>query len=373
MQFIDLRTQYLRIEDKIQESVARVLASQQYIMGPPVLELEEKLAAYVGTQHALSCSSGTDALVIPLMAYELKKEDAVFVPSFTFFASAESITLAGATPVFVDSHPNTFNITADTLQAAYEGVIKEGRLNPRGIIAVDLFGLMADFEQIEAFAKKHGLFLIEDAAQSFGAEYHGRRAGSFGNVAATSFFPAKPLGAYGDGGAIFTNDDWLVEHFTSIRVHGQGEDKYDNVRIGLNGRLDTIQAAILLEKLAIFDDEIRLRNEVAAAYTRHLEDVISTPQVPAGSRSAWAQYSLIAKSEMQRDAIIKALGSKGIPTAVYYRVPIHLSTAYQQLGYQKGSLPVCEDLASRILSLSMHPYLSVSDIEAIASEIRKAL
>ncbi|MCL2749757.1 MAG: DegT/DnrJ/EryC1/StrS aminotransferase family protein [Coriobacteriia bacterium] len=373
MQFIDLKTQYLRIEDKVQKAVAQVLASQQYIMGPQVYELEDKLAAYTGVKHALSCSNGTDALVMPLMAYQLEPGDAVLVPSFTFFASAESISLAGATPVFVDSDPHTFNITAATLKEAYDKVSKEGRLNPRGIIAVDLFGLPADYEQITAFAAERGLFVIEDAAQSFGAVYQGKKAGSFGNVATTSFFPAKPLGTYGEGGAIFTNNDDFAEQLLSIRVHGQGRDKYDNIRVGINGRLDTIQAAILLEKLKIFDDEIILRGEVAAAYTQKLQDVIKTPVVPSGYQSVWAQYSLLAKNQEQREGIIEELKAKGIPTAVYYRVPIHLSAAYQQLGYLKGSLPVCEDLSTRIVSLPMHPYLSDEEIALITTEVRKAL
>lgn len=373
MQFIDLKTQYLRIEQQVQKAVAEVVASQQYIMGPQVAELEEKLAEFVGVKHAISCSSGTDALVIPLIAYKLSQDDAVFVPSFTFFASAESITLAGATPVFVDCDPLTFNISAETLDEAYQKTVKEGRLNPRGVIAVDLFGLPAPYDEIEAFAKKHNLFLLEDAAQSFGATLSNRRTGSFGNVAATSFFPAKPLGAYGDGGAIFTDDNDMAKLFTSVRVHGQGVDKYDNVRIGINGRLDTIQAAILLEKLKIFDEEITLRNEVALAYTEKLQDVLQTPHVPSKSTSVWAQYSLLALSSKQREDILQALANKGIPTAVYYQIPIHLSSAYRHLGYQKGSLPICEELSQKIFSLPMHPYLSAEDIDAIVTEIVKVL
>lgn len=373
MQFIDLKTQYQRIEDDVQKAVSDVVASQQYIMGPQVYELEEKLAAYAGVKHVISCSSGTDALVIPLMAYELKKEDAVFVPSFTFFASAESITLAGGTPVFADCSSSSFNMTLDTLKDAYDKVVAEGRLNPRGIVAVDLFGLPSEYNEIAAFAKEHDLFLLEDAAQSFGSEYQGAKAGSFGDVAATSFFPAKPLGGYGDGGAVFTNDDALKDLLVSIRVHGQGTDKYDNVRIGLNGRLDTIQAAVLLEKLKIFDDELVARNKVAAAYTEHLQDVVETPSVPSDMMSAWAQYSLLTKNAEERDVLIEALKKQGIPTAVYYRIPIHLSEAYQGLGYQKGSLPVCEDLSTRIVSLPMHPYLSEDEINRITTEIRKAL
>ncbi|MDR2672011.1 MAG: DegT/DnrJ/EryC1/StrS family aminotransferase [Coriobacteriales bacterium] len=373
MQFIDLQSQYLRIQTEVQQAVADVLSSQAYIMGPAVDELEQRLAAYVGIKHAITCSSGTDALVIPLMAFELDKNDAVFVPSFTFFASAESITLAGGTPVFVDSDPRTFNLTLKNLQAAYARVVTEGKFRPRGILAVDLFGIPADYDTLASFAREHDLFLIEDAAQAFGATYKGRRAGSFGDVAATSFFPAKPLGCYGDGGAIFTNDDDLAQTLRSIRVHGQGTDKYDNIRIGINGRLDTIQAVILLKKLAIFDTEITTRNEAAAAYTQALQDILETPFVPNGVQSVWAQYSLLAAGATEREAILAALKAKDIPAAVYYRVPIHLSTAYGALGYQPGNLPVCEDLAQRIFSLPMHPYLSNNDIKLITDTIKEAL
>ena len=373
MQFIDLKTQYQRIEQEMQKAVSEVVASQRYIMGPQVAELEEQLADYVGVKYALSCSSGTDALVIPLLAYKLEKNDAVFVPSFTFFASAESISLAGGTPVFVDSDPRTFNCTKQTLEEAYQKVIAKGELNPRGIIAVDLFGLPADYASIDSFAKEHDLFVVEDAAQGFGSEYAGKKAGSFGNVAATSFFPAKPLGAYGDGGAIFTDDDQLAELFTSIRVHGQGMDKYDNVRMGLNGRLDTIQAAVLLEKLKIFDSEIELRNQVATTYTARLQDVLETPYVPANMMSVWAQYTLLTKSAKERECIAKALDDHEIPWAVYYRIPVHLSTAYRHLGYEEGSLPVCESLSERAFSLPMHPYLSSEDIDRITAVIREAL
>lgn len=373
MQFIDLKSQYERIEENVQKAVLDVLASQAYIMGPQITELEEKLAAYAGAKHVISCSSGTDALVIPLMAYELSRKDAVFVPSFTFFASAESITLAGATPVFVDCDPQTFLMTAETLKSAYKKIIEEGKLNPRGILAVDLFGIIAPYDELDQFASKHGLFVVEDAAQSFGAEDKGKKSCSFGNVAATSFFPAKPLGGYGDGGAIFTNDDSLAEVMTSIRVHGQGADKYDNVRMGLNGRLDTIQAAVLLEKLKIFDDELVERRRVAARYTRNLQSILKTPKVPLEQKSAWAQYSILADSAEQKMQILDGLGNKGIPANVYYRIPIHLSDAYKHLGYKKGDLPVSEKLSQIIFSLPMHPYLLDEDIDSISAAIKDTL
>jgi len=350
-----------------------VLQSQQFIMGPEVAELEEKLAHYTGVKHAISCSSGTDALVIPLMAYGLKKSDAVFVPAFTFFASAESITLAGGTPVFVDSSSETFNLSPSSLEHAIEKTLAEGALTPRGVMVVDLFGLPADYAALEQVASTYGLFIIEDAAQGFGGVYHGKKAGAFGAVGATSFFPAKPLGCYGDGGAVFTDDDSLAALIKSIRVHGQGSDKYDNVRIGVNGRLDSLQAAVLLSKLEIFDDEIAARNRVAAAYNERLSSVLATPQTPKGLVSAWAQYSLLARDTAERERILAGLKDRGIPTAIYYPIPIHLSTAYASLGYQKGDLPVCEDFSGRIFSLPMHPYLTEEDIDLITVAIKECL
>lgn len=373
MQFIDLKTQFERIEDDVFSRVSTVLQSQKYVMGPEIAELEEKLAEYAGVRHAISCSSGTDALVIPLMGYDLKATDAVFVPSFTFFASAESITLAGGTPVFVDSDATTFNLSPADLDRAIDETLAEGKLTPRGIITVDLFGQPADYDEILAIADKHGLFVIEDAAQGFGGEYKGAKAGSFGNVASTSFFPAKPLGCYGDGGAVFTDDDDLAELIKSIRVHGQGSDKYDNVRIGVNGRLDSIQAAVLLSKLAIFDSEVEARNRVANAYSERLSDVLAVPAVTNGKLSVWAQYTLVAKDADERTAIIDACKAAGVPTAVYYPIPIHLSTAYKSLGYKLGDLPVCEDLANRVFSIPMHPYLQESDIEQIVAAVKEGL
>ncbi len=373
MQFIDLKTQFERIEKDVLTRVEDVLRGQKYIMGPEVSELEQRLAEFAGVKHALSCASGTDALVIPLMAYELKETDAVFVPAFTFFASAESITLAKATPVFVDCDPITFNISAVSLESAIEKVIAEGKLTPKGIITVDLFGCPADYDEIDRVAKKHDLFVLEDAAQGFGGIYKGKRAGSFGDVAATSFFPAKPLGGYGDGGAIFTNDDKLAELYRSIRIHGQGSDKYDNVRIGINGRLDTLQAAILLSKLDIFEDEIEARNKVAGVYFDRLHDVIQTPSILKDCTSVWAQFTLVAKDEAQREQIIESLKAKAIPYAIYYPIPIHLSTAYKTLGYKLGDLPVSEYLSSRVLSLPMHPYLSVAEIDTITAAVRSAV
>lgn len=373
MQFIDLKTQYERIESNIRARIDKVLQSQAFIMGPEVYELEDKLADYVGVKHAITCSSGTDALLMPLMAIGLEKNSAVFVPSFTFFASAESITLAGGTPVFVDCDPDNFNISISSLDAAIQRVLTEGLLIPRGIMAVDLFGQPADYDDLKKIADTYNLFLIEDAAQAFGSTYHGKQAGSFGTTAATSFFPAKPLGCYGDGGAVFTNDDELAETLKSIRVHGQGFDKYDNVRIGINGRIDTIQAAVLLVKLDIFDSELEARNQVALSYNELLHDVLDVPTVETDRTSVWAQYSLLAKDTAERSRILEAMKEAGIPSAIYYPTPIHLSTAYANLNYRPGSLPISEDLAQRVFSIPFHPYLSSQDIKTIVSVIRSAL
>ncbi len=373
MQFIDLKTQYERIEADVVARVNGVLASQRYIMGPEVAEAEEKLAAFAGTKHCVSCGSGTDALVISLMAIGLEKTDAVFVPAFTFFASGESVSLAGGTPVFVDSEPDTYNMSVEDLKRAIRYTKENTDLTPKGIIPVDLFGQPANYDAIQAVAAEEGLFILEDAAQGFGGEYHGRRAGSLGLVGATSFFPAKPLGCYGDGGAIFTDDDDLLEVLKSVRVHGQGGSKYDNIRLGINGRFDTIQAAIILSKLTIFEDEIEARQKVAQAYTDRLHDVIKTPVVKDGCKSVWAQYTLEAASAEQKAAIQQALAAAGIPSANYYPIPMHLSTAFASLGYKKGDLPVCEAQAERVFSLPMHPYLDEGSIESICEVVRSVL
>jgi dTDP-4-amino-4,6-dideoxygalactose transaminase len=373
MRFIDLGRQYELIKDEVKGGIDRVLSSQRFIMGPEVAELEERLAAFVQTRHALGCSSGTDALILPLMAYGVGPGDAVFVPSFTFFATAEVVSTVGATPVFVDVDPDTFNMDADSLADALARVKAQGTLVSRGVITVDLFGLPADYEAISALARTHGLFVLEDAAQGFGGEYRGRRAGSLGDVAATSFFPAKPLGCYGDGGAVFTDDDQLFELCSSIRVHGQGADRYDNVRLGMNGRLDTIQAAILLAKLGLFESEIKARNRHAAAYAERLRDVIKVPRVPDGYRSVWAQYTLTAADEAQRDAIVRHLREHDIPVMIYYPKPVHLATAYRSLGYERGSLPVSERLCERVLSIPLHPYLEEEEIEQVTRAIQEAI
>ena len=366
--FIDLKSQFNLKREEIQTAISAVLEHGQYIMGPEVKELEAQLADYLGVKHALACSSGTDALVLPLMAKNLCPQDAVFTSPFTFFASAESISLAGATPVFVDIDPDTYNIDSTCLNLSITNVLKQ-QLTPRGIMPVDLFGIAADYNAIASIATKHDLFVLEDAAQSFGAAFHGKRAGGLADVGATSFYPAKPLGCYGDGGAVFTNDSALYQELVSLRVHGQATsgDKYDNTRIGLNARMDTIQAAVLLEKIKFYDQEIALRNHVAQQYTEQLAGVVKTPLVPAGQGSVWAQYSVQSDNRAQ---IISALKAQGIPTAIFYPIPIHLSAAYQHLGYKEGDFPVAESVAKRIFSLPMHPYLDDKQIKHITDTIK---
>ena len=355
MQFIDLQAQYKHLQDKIDARIRTVLEHGKYIMGPEVQELEQQLAEYVGVKHAVTCANGTDALQLTMMAFDIKAGDAVFCPTFTFFATAEVVAFAGATPVFVDSDEATFNICPQHLERQIEKVIAEGQLTPKAIIAVDLFGLPANYPELERIADKFGLKLIEDAAQGFGGEINGQRAGSFGDIATTSFFPAKPLGCYGDGGALFTNDDELAELLRSYRVHGKGSDKYDNVRIGMYSRLDIIQAAILLEKLAEFPTELVKRNAAAEKYTAELSARFNTPHVPAGYLSSWAQYTLVDEN---RDAIMAEYKAQGIPTMIYYGTCMHEQTAFKDLGYSHGDFPVAERLARQVFSLPMHPYLT---------------
>ena len=379
MNFIDLAAQQRRISKELNANIARVLAHGQYINGPEVRELESALAAYVGTKHAVGCASGTDALLMALMALDIGPGDAVLTSPFTFFATAEVISLVGATPVFVDIDPATFNIDPAKLDQAVRAVEKGdsslhplpvtagGTLRARAVIPVDLFGLPADYDAIEAIAARHRFPVIEDAAQSFGSECNGRKCCSFGRIACTSFFPAKPLGCYGDGGMCFTEDDRVAERLRSIRVHGQGSDKYENIRIGINGRLDTLQAAILLAKFAIFPEELELRQEVARRYNELLADRVKTPEVPNGYRSAWAQYSILVRDGALRTSRIAKLKEAGIPTAIYYPKPLHLQTAFAGLGYQEGDFPVSEDCARRIFSLPMHPYLAAGEQRRITA------
>lgn len=364
--FIDLKSQFHHLESEIRAAIDIVLTHGKFIMGPEVSELEAKLADFAGVRHAISCSSGTDALLMPLMAWQIGEGDAVFVPPFTFVATAEVISMLGATPVFVDVDPQTFNLDPGKLQQSIDEVKNQGRLQPRGLIAVDLFGLPADYDSLNEIARRENLWLLEDAAQGFGGVYHNQPAGSLGDVGAVSFFPAKPLGAYGDGGAILTDDDETAERLRSVRVHGKGTDKYDNVRIGINGRLDTLQAAVLLAKLKSFSVELDARQHAAERYTANLKNVVQTPFVPDSLRSAWAQYSILTDS---RSVIQEYLKSLGIPTMIYYPKPLHLQTAYSGLNHVPGDFPVSEALSERILSLPMHGYLEDTEIDAISSAI----
>lgn len=375
MEFRDLKRQYQVLKPQMDAAMLEVAENCNFISGKQVTELEQQLAEYVGVKHCVTCGNGTDALTLVMMAWDIKAGDAVFVPTFTFFASAEVVAFEGATPVFVDVDERTFNVDPVKLEEAIEQVKKEGKLNPRAVIAVDLFGQPADYTKIEEICKKHGLLLLEDGAQGFGGKIGDRTACSFGDAAATSFFPAKPLGCYGDGGAVFTNDDEMADYMRSIRVHGKSPaDKYDNLRIGLNSRLDTIQAAVLKVKLQAFKDhELESVNRAAKLYDEYLGNVVKTPVVPEGFYSSWAQYTLILDSKEQRTHLQKELKEQGIPTMVYYPKPMHLQGAFADLGYKKGDFPVAESRCERVLSLPMHPYLNEEDIRFVANAVKAAL
>lgn len=351
--FVDLKAQQKRIRKKLEEGVLRVLDHGEYILGPEVFELEERLKDFVGTKYCISCSNGTDALLMALMALGIGPGDAVFLPAFTFVATAEAVALVGARPVFIDVDERTFNMDPRSLRDVLLSHSPDLGI-PKGIIPVDLFGQPADYLELSQIATEFNLFLISDAAQSFGGVYHGKRTCAFGDIATTSFFPAKPLGCYGDGGAIFCNDDLIAEKLLSIRVHGQGKHKYENIRLGINGRLDTIQAAVLIAKLEILEEELKARENIAERYSLRLEGGVVTPFIKPKRNSAWAQYSVLSP---QRDLIIKKLSSVGIPTAIYYPLPLHVQEAFKYLGYRAGSLPVTERLCNEIFSLPMHPYL----------------
>lgn len=374
MQFRDLQKQYQVLKKDIDQAMLSVATQGRYIMGPQVKELEEQLAAYTGTKHCLTCANGTDALTLALKAWSIGEGDAVFVPDFTFFSSAEVVALEGATPVFVDVDDTTFNIDSKSLESAIQKTIADGKLKPRVIVAVDLYGLPADYPAIKAIAEKYNLLILEDGAQGFGGSIGGRKACSFGDISTTSFFPAKPLGCYGDGGAVFTDNDEWAALMGSYRVHGKGTDKYDNVRIGLNSRLDTMQAAILQVKLSAFDHEVECVNEAARQYTKLLKDHVKTPVIPEGFGSSWAQYTIQLKDEAQRNQLQQALKAAGIPSMIYYPKAMHQQTAFQGI-----NSPVCCDeyvttrLCATVLSLPMHPYLELPEIEHICSTLIAAL
>ena len=370
MQFRDLIKQYQVLKPEIDKAMIETAASGGYIMGKPVKELEASLAEYVGVKHCITCANGTDALTLALKAWGIQAGDAVFVPDFTFFASAEVISLEGATPVFVDVDADTFNMNPLSLSTAIEKTKKEGKLTPKVIITVDLFGLPANYPAIKKIADMHNLLILEDGAQGFGGHINGKKTCSLGDISTTSFFPAKPLGCYGDGGAVFTNNDEWAEIMNSLKVHGKGSFKYDNVRIGVNSRLDTLQAAILIPKFDAFKNyEVEDINKAAALYTERLQGVVKTPIVPEGYYSSWAQYTITLEDREKRDGLQTYLKERGIPSMVYYPKPMHRQTAYKELGYGEGSFPVTEKLCDTVLSLPIHPYITEKEIKTVCEII----
>ncbi|MGH8655827.1 MAG: DegT/DnrJ/EryC1/StrS family aminotransferase [Gammaproteobacteria bacterium] len=366
--FIDLRAQQARIRNKIDAAIARVLDHGQYILGPEVAGLERRLAEFCCARHAITCASGTDALLLVLMAKGIGVGDAVFLPSFTFVSTAEVVALLGATPVFLDVEPDTYLMRITQLEDAIADAAKR-HLRPRAVIPVDLFGQPIDYAAVEAIAQRHGLFVLADAAQSFGASRNGHRVGVLAPVTATSFFPAKPLGCYGDGGAVVTEDEELAHLIESLRVHGKGTDKYDTVRIGINGRMDTLQAAILIEKLAIFADELERREHIGRRYSEALADVVQVPRVEEGVTCAWAQYTIQVDD---RAGFVARLKAADVPTVVYYQTPLHKQTAYARFPVAPGGAPNSEALAARVISLPMHPYLEEATQHHVIEVIRQA-
>ncbi|HEX4411523.1 MAG TPA: DegT/DnrJ/EryC1/StrS aminotransferase family protein [Xanthobacteraceae bacterium] len=369
--FIDVAAQRRRLGRAVDDAVARVLEHCQFVQGPEVRAFEADLSAFCGARHAIGCASGTDALLLVLMAWEIGRGDAVICPSFTYHATAEMVALLGATPIIADVLPDTFNLDPASCERGIATAKKQG-LRPRAIIPVDLFGLPADHDAINAIAAQHGLLVLDDAAQSFGADYRGKKLGTLATATSTSFFPAKPLGCYGDGGAVFTDDDALAARIKSIRLHGEGVDRSEAVRIGITGRLDTIQAAVLIEKLKIFPDEIAARNRVAVRYAAGLADVVTVPQTGNEATSVWAQYTLRLKPG-KRDALAAALKAEGIPTAIYYTKPLHRQPAYRDFPIAEGGVPVSEQLSAEVISLPMHAYLEPDVQDRIIDAARRAL
>lgn len=372
MEFRDLKKQYYTHKRDIDQAIESVLLNTDFIMGDAVKKLETALAEYVGKKYCITCGNGTDALQLALMTWEIGKGDAVFVPDFTFFSSGEVVSLCGATPVFVDISKNTFNIDPDDLESAIEKCISEGELKPRVIVAVDLFGQPADYDRIRRIADKYNLYVLEDGAQGFGGRIGDKAACSFGDIATTSFFPAKPLGCYGDGGAVFTDNDAWAELLRSLRVHGKGTDKYDNIRIGMNSRLDTIQAAVLNVKLKFLEEEIEACNRVAAQYTAGLKNIVETPVITEGMRSSWAQYTILLKSSEERELVMGKLKEAGIPSAVYYKKPMHKQVAFNNKCQGKNCLKT-EEISQTCLSLPMHAYLEPEEIKTICNVICETL
>ncbi|MBK8906491.1 MAG: DegT/DnrJ/EryC1/StrS family aminotransferase [Rhodospirillales bacterium] len=372
MPFVDLKAQYARLKPGIDARIHAVLDHGRYILGPEVAELEAELCRVSGARHAVGVASGTDALLVALMAESIGPGDAVFLPAFTFPATAEVVCCVGAEPVFAEVEAETFNIDVADLERRIDAVRRKGRLRPRAVIAVDLYGLPADYDAVRAVSDRHGLFVIADAAQSFGARRGGRGVGTLAPVTAVSFYPAKPLGGYGDGGAILTDDDGRADLLRSLRVHGEGGGQYDIVRIGRNARLDTLQAAILLAKLEAFAEDLAARNAVAGWYDCRLDGIVATPGRPPETQSAWAQYTLVLDSG-ERDRVRNRLKAEGVPTMVYYPAPLHLQPAFARFGGGSGSLPVSEDLCRRVVSLPIHPDLDEGTVDRIAEAVRRAV
>lgn len=374
MEFIDLKEQYQKLKTEIDSNIIEIIKEANYISGKQVKQLEQELSEYVGTKYCATCGNGTDALSIALMVLDIKPGDAVFVPTFTFYATAEVVSHIGATPIFVDSNEKTFNIDVEKLEKAIKQVKKEGKLIPKAIIPVDLFGQPAEYDKIRKIAKEYKLFIIEDGAQGFGGEINGKKACSFGDISTTSFFPAKPLGCYGDGGAIFTDNEEWYKKILSIRVHGKGEFKYDNVRIGLNSRLDTLQAGILLPKLKAFREyELESRNKWAKLYCEKLKDIVEVPLVLNGYISSWAQFTIKLKSEEERNYIQEKLKEKEIPTNVYYPKPLHKQKVYERYDFNLADLNIAEELSKKVLSLPMHPYLNEEIIDKVVNTLKEFL
>jgi dTDP-4-amino-4,6-dideoxygalactose transaminase len=369
--FIDLGAQRRRLGASVNDAIMRVVDHGGYIMGPEVFALEADLAAFCGAKHVISCANGTDALALVLMAKNVRPGDAILCPSFTFAATAEVVAWLGATPIFVDVREDTFNMDIASLEAGLRTAREQG-LRPLGVIPVDLFGQPADYDAIEPFCEREGLWILSDAAQSFGATYKGRKIGTIGEATSTSFFPAKPLGCYGDGGAVFTDSDELAEVLVSLRIHGQGVDKYENVRVGMNGRLDTMQAAVLIEKLKIFPDEIVARDRIARRYNDALRDVAIVPEVMEGATSVWAQYTLRIPG-FDRGAFQAGLKDKGVPTAIYYPKPLHQQIAYRHHPVACNGLPVSDRIAHEVISLPMHPYLDEETQDRVIAAVRAEL
>ncbi|MFO1257717.1 MAG: DegT/DnrJ/EryC1/StrS aminotransferase family protein [Gammaproteobacteria bacterium] len=369
IRFLDIHAQQAKIKTELKQGIDAVLEHGQFILGPEVSELEQRFCQMTGSKHTITCANGTDALKLLMMAKKVGPNDAIFVPTFTFAATAEVVAESRAVPIFIDIQRDTFNIDPKSLEQGIQAALQLG-LNPKGIIAVDLFGLPAHYRALKEIADQHQLWIIDDAAQSFGSKIGDQYVGTFCEMTTTSFFPSKPLGCYGDGGAIFTGDDALTEQLRSLRVHGEGVHKYDNVRVGLNSRLDTIQAAILLAKLNIFEEEIEQRQAIAAYYQNNLPSMLQTPRVPEGLRSAWALYTITCDADL-RDLLVAQLDKKGIPTRVYYQKPLHQQAAYQDYPRAAPQLPTAEHLANQVLSLPMHPYLTEGQLALIVSAIHQ--